>query len=207
MEYIYSSLIGYALGCIQPSYILTRIIKKTDIRTFGSGNAGASNTVGALGWKYGVFVAVFDILKAVAAVLLVRLLFRDMTDGMKYTVLQFTAGFFVIIGHNHPIYMRFKGGKGTASLIGMLAAIDIRIALICAAVIILVTILTDYIALGALGMAAAAVILTAVFGYSIGCVVIMIVIAMLSFINHIANLRRIVEGTENGLRKTIKKNK
>jgi len=206
MEYIYSSLIGYVLGCIQPSYILTRIIKKTDIRSIGSGNAGASNTVGALGWKYGVFVAVFDILKAVAAVLIVRLLFRDIPDGTMYTVLQFTAGFFVIIGHNHPIYMRFKGGKGTASLIGMLAAIDIRIALICAAVIILITILTDYIALGALGMVAAAAIFTAVFGYSIACVVIMILIALLSFVNHIANIKRIIEGTENGLRKTIRKN-
>lgn len=204
-EYVIAVLIGYAIGCIQPSYLLTRIVRKADIRMLGTGNAGASNTVGALGWKYGILVAVLDILKAIAAVWIVTAGLGPSSDPRTLVILRYLTGFMVIIGHNHPIYMRFRGGKGTASLIGMLTAIDIRIALICAVTIIVVTVVTDYIAFGAVGIAALSAVLTWGFGYGFWSIVIMGIITLLAVINHIPNFKRIRIGTEAGLRKAVGK--
>ncbi|MDD4760660.1 MAG: glycerol-3-phosphate acyltransferase [Bacteroidaceae bacterium] len=204
MDYAAAALMGYAIGSIHPSYIMTRIIKKADIRTLGSGNSGASNTVGVLGWKFGILVALLDIFKAAAAILLIKHFFSESATTEKIALLLYITGLFAIIGHNHPFYMRFRGGKGTASLIGMLFAIDIRIALLCGLLLILITVITDYIALGSLGAVLLTVILTAVFGYSIGCVAVVVIIAAMSFIKHRTNIIRITSGKEGGLREALK---
>lgn len=197
--------IGYAFGCLQFSYIIGKTLKKVDIRSLGNGNAGASNTVTTFGWKYGVAVGILDILKAVFSLLIIKILYGGAITNDQLTFLLYLNGLFVIIGHNFPFFMGFKGGKGTASLIGMLFVIDLRIGLLGALTILIVTLVTDYIALGTICLVTGFVASTFYFGYSQGSIVIAIIIAVMSIYKHIPNIKNIRKGTEKGLRRTIKK--
>ncbi|MBB6214405.1 glycerol-3-phosphate acyltransferase PlsY [Anaerosolibacter carboniphilus] len=204
-SYILTVLIGYIFGCFQASYILGKIVKKVDIRSLGNGNAGASNAVNTLGWKFGIVVALVDIGKATLSILIMKVLLQGSVRPEQLPFFLYLNGLFVILGHNYPFYMGFKGGKGTASLIGMLVAIDGRIALLCIIAILIVTIVTDYIALGTIGLLIVLVLSTLYFQYSIGCVIIALVIAAQSIYKHIPNIHNIRRGTESGLRKALKK--
>ncbi len=195
-------IVGYLLGCVQPAYIIGRLIKKIDIRKYGSNNAGASNATIVLGWKYGIFVGLIDIAKAIAAVLIVKHSYINSSD---LHFLMYLTGAFVILGHNYPFYMRFKGGKGTASSIGMLFALDIRIALISVLIILTVTAITDYIALGTIVMMVGFCICTLLFNYGTNPLAVSVFIGSLSLYNHLPNLKRILKRQEIGLRSTMKK--
>lgn len=151
-NYIIVLIIGYLFGCFQASYIIGKLFKKVDIRTLGNGNAGASNTVVAFGWKYGVVVGLLDIVKAILSIMLVKFILSNILSYGHTPFLLYLNGLSVILGHNYPFYMGFKGGKGTASLIGMLSAIDYRIAIIGIAAIVAITLATDYIALGTISL-------------------------------------------------------
>mgnify|MGYP001086474350 CR=1 FL=1 len=204
-NYITVIIIGYLLGCLQWSYILGKTFKKVDIRTLGNYNAGASNTVISLGWKWGVLVAILDIGKAIISIILIKYLLKNLLLISNSDPYLYLNGFSVILGHNYPFYMRFKGGKGTASLIGMLAAIDIKMALIGIFTIITITLITDYIALGTISLVIMFVGTTIFFKFSTGSIYIAILIALLSIYNHIPNIIRIIEKKETGLRKTMNK--
>ncbi len=204
-NYVIVTILGYLLGCFQASYILGKLLKKVDIRTLGNGNAGASNTVVALGWKYGVAVGLLDIGKAILSIVIVRLLLKSILPQGQMPFFLYLNGLSVILGHNYPFYMGFRGGKGTASLIGMLSAVDYRIALIGIVAIVAITIATDYIALGTIGLVTLFVISTFFFGYSKGCIIISIILAALSIYNHRSNIINIIRKKETGLRSTMKK--
>lgn len=195
-------IVGYFLGCVQPAYIIGRLIKNIDIRKYGSNNAGASNATIVLGWKYGIFVGFIDIAKAITAVLIVKHSYINSSD---LHFLMYLTGAFVILGHNYPFYMRFKGGKGTASSIGMLIALDIRIALISVLIILAVTAITDYIALGTIVMMAGFCICTLLFNYGTNPLAVSVLLGSLSLYNHLPNLKRILKRQEIGLRSTMKK--
>ena len=110
--FIISLIIGYLLGSINPGYIFGRIVKKVDLRKVGTKNAGTSNTYKVLGIKYAVPTALYDIFKAVIAIVLSLLM------GLDAFWAQF-SGFMTIIGHVFPFYLNFRGGQGVASAIGM----------------------------------------------------------------------------------------
>ena len=148
-SYLIVIIIGYLFGCLQWSYILSKTFLKVDIRTFGGGNAGASNTVISLGWKWGILVAILDILKAIISILLIKYLF-EISYIEENIFLLYLNGLFVILGHDFPFFMGFRGGKGAASLFGVLIGLDYRLGILGFLVIALVTIVTDYIALGTL---------------------------------------------------------
>ncbi len=115
MSYAYSFLLGYALGCISPSYILSAV-KRKDIRKENTGNLGATNIMLTFGKGWGVFVMVFDILKAMAAVLLCGALFP------KSRYVKLLGGVASAMGHIFPFYLKFKGGKGLATFGGLVLA-------------------------------------------------------------------------------------
>ncbi len=121
--------------------------QKQDIRTLGVGNAGASNTVTVFGWKMGVVVAILDILKAIISILVIRYLFKNSDIFSLYL-----NGTSVILGHNYPFFMKFRGGKGTASTIGMLFGINYKLGILGVLVILSITLLTDFIALGTISL-------------------------------------------------------
>lgn len=198
------SLIGYFFGCLQWSYILGMLVKKQDIRSLGKGNAGASNTVSSFGWKMGILVAVLDVLKAIISILIIKFLFT--TSYLEYSMFYiYLNGLFVILGHNYPFFMGFKGGKGTASLIGMLLGIDIKLGILGILIIIFVTAITDFIVFGTFTLVVFFVLATIYLDYSIGCILISLYLAVLSIYKHIPNIRRILNKEEDGLRGTIKK--
>ncbi|MDD6807079.1 MAG: glycerol-3-phosphate 1-O-acyltransferase PlsY [Oscillospiraceae bacterium] len=120
-------LICYLLGSFQSSYIFGKTIKKVDIRNYGSGNPGATNAIRVFGFKFGMVCLLIDALKGALAILLVQLILGD-----ENILIELLAGFFVIIGHNYPFYMGFKGGKGVAATIGIMLMINWKVALIAA---------------------------------------------------------------------------
>lgn len=206
MNYMLMVIIGYLMGCLQFAYIFGRVFKRIDIRTLGHGNAGASNAVQSMGWKYGVVVAVLDILKAVAAIILARYLFPEQ-NAANGPLISYLTGAAVILGHNYPFFMGFKGGKGTASTVGMLYTLDIRLGLAAMVLILAVTIATDYIVIGTMAMLVLILGYTMFMDLSSACLLIAFGITIQSIIKHMPNLKRIIKGEENGFRNTINKKK
>jgi len=198
---VISAFIGYFLGCIQTAYIIGRTVKKIDIREYGSNNAGASNVTNVMGWKYGIITAAVDILKAAVAVIILRLI----SPGTQYA--YYIAGAFTLIGHIFPFYMGFKGGKGTASLIGMTLVINYKIAIIIIISLVILTIVTDFIAIGSLAMYLIMPIASYFFGYSMTCIIIAACLCVLGFFVHRINIKRLIKKEEIGLRAVIEKNK
>ncbi len=204
-EILICIILGYFFGCFQSSYFIGKIFKKVDIRQHGSGNAGASNTTIVLGWRYGLLVGLIDIFKPIISILIIKYLFIDYVAKDYLYFLMYLNGLFVILGHDFPFFMKFKGGKGTASLVGMLIVIDIRIAIIGVLAIVVITIVSDYIALGTFGLLLSFLISTIFFKYSISCIVISLLITVISVYKHKINIKRIIDRTETGLRQTFKK--
>jgi len=199
MEFLLLSLGSYLFGNINPAIIITRIKKGIDIRSVNSQNAGATNVTITLGFKYGIIIALLDILKGVIPVLIARLLFP--TDDAYW----FLAGFFVLMGHIFPAFYQFRGGKGTATLIGVLFTTMPLYAglLFTLSVILLIT--TKYIAIPSL----VAVIMTPVYLYfsamSNEALWLMIIFMVISIYKHRSNIINIATGKETSLKSIIKK--
>lgn len=201
IQYLTASLIGYLFGCFQTAYIIGRLKQNIDIRLHGSNNAGASNVTRVLGWKYGIITAILDILKGTAAVLIVGEIFPS------HPSLLFTAGAFVVIGHIYPVFLGFRGGKGTASLIGISLAINIKIAIIIVLALVIITVITDYIALGSLAMYTLFPILALFYQYQFSCILIVSLLCLVGYYKHIINIRRMLAREEVGLRQVAQKKK
>ncbi len=140
--------IGYVLGMFQTGYIYGKL-HHVDIRQHGSGNAGATNTLRTLGWKAGLITFAGDLGKAMLAMLIGWLLFRDKyADGVK--LLEMYAGFGAVLGHNFPFYMKFKGGKGIACTAGFILAFYPPMAPLCLLLFIVTVAVTRYVSLGSI---------------------------------------------------------
>lgn len=193
MPYVVSIVVGYLLGCFQTSFIIGKTKKHIDIREHGSGNAGTTNAIRVFGWKFGLMTFIGDFLKAVLAVIVMRMLFADPVAGL-------IAGLGVIIGHNWPVFLKFKGGKGIASTIGMLMAVEWRMGLIAILIMVLVIGITKLVSLGSLVMAVSIPI--GLFMFSEGQMIYLVVGLLLmafAFFRHRQNIDRLLKGTENKL--------
>ncbi len=192
-------IIGYLLGSVQTAIIIGRL-KGLDIRSHGSGNAGATNALRVLGLKFAALVFVGDMLKAVVAILLANLLF---SAQMSYLLIAAYAGLGAILGHNWPVYFQFKGGKGIAVSFTTLLMIDYRVGLICVAIFIAIVIVTRYVSLGSVVLTVAAPILFTLFHRTnpqfIEMIVLITVIPVLAIYQHRANIGRLLKGTESKL--------
>ena len=201
MEIWLIPLIGYGFGCIQAAYLIGKL-KKMDIRTVGSKNAGASNATMTFGWKVGVSVALIDILKAVIAILIIGALF-DLSQADLHW--KYMAGSGVVLGHDFPFFMRFRGGKGTASLVGVMAMIDWRMAIVGILAIILVTIATDYIVFGTYAMLLVFLVFSIYLTMHVLPVGIAVGLIGLSVFLHRKNIGKILRGEERGLRSVLRR--
>lgn len=201
-KYALIIILGYGFGCMQWSYILTKLIKKTDIRTVGVGNAGASNMVISYGWKMGALVAILDISKAIISILIIKYIF-DLTDPSSL----YLNGAGVILGHNYPFFMHFRGGKGTASTLGMLFGINYKLGLLGLLIIALVALSTNYIVLGTMALVTFIIVATIYLDLGYIPIIIAIFIGIQSIYKHLPNLKRILSKNERGIRSTIKKKK
>lgn len=197
MQYLLAIILGYLLGCSSMAYYIGRF-KKTDIRTAGSGNLGASNATVLFGWSAGVAVALHDIGKAVIAVIAAKWLFPQLEYAGA------AAGVACVLGHIFPFYLGFRGGKGLASYFGMVLALNWKLALIIGAVIVLATLITDFISVGALSSIVVAPVYTFFTTHNLILVAILGVATMVMFLKHWENIIRIAKGQEIGLRRTAK---
>lgn len=205
-DFIIAAVIGYLLGNIQTSYILGKYVRKVDIRTLGQGNAGASNAVESLGWKFGAVVAIVDVLKGVAAVLLARQLFNAGFNAQGAPIL-YIAGYSAVLGHIYPFFMNFKGGKGTATMIGILLGMNPLYGLIGILIIIATTFITDYIAVGTLALVFYISAMTFFKDMGLLPIIISVLGGLLSLKLHLPNYRRIQEGRETKLSAVLKRDK
>lgn len=204
MYFLMVSIIGYLFGCLHGSQLIGKL-KNIDIKNSGVKNAGASNTTILLGWKYGILVALVDIFKATFAVLLVLyILNRNGVAGDAQMFLVYITIFSVIIGHNYPITMKFRGGKGTASLVGALLAIDWKVAVIGIGVLLLFTFITDYLVIGVLFMYLSFLTTTYLF-FSIKPAMVVMILTILSFLKHMENYKRIRNKEETKLSSMYRK--
>lgn len=197
MQYLLAIILGYLLGCSSMAYYIGKF-KKTDIRTAGSGNLGASNATVLFGWSAGVAVALHDIGKAVIAVIAAKWLFPQLEYAGA------AAGVACVLGHIFPFYLGFRGGKGLASYFGMVLALNWKLALIVGAVIVLATLITDFISVGALSSIVVAPVYTFFTTHNLILVAILGVATVVMFLKHWENIIRIAKGQEIGLRRTAK---
>lgn len=197
MGYLISILGAYLLGSVSMAYFLTKR-KNIDARQQGTGNLGASNTKVLLGWGPAVIVALHDIGKGAAAVLLAQLLFPELEH------VGAAAGVACILGHIYPFYLGFRGGKGLATYLGVAAALDWRVAIGVALMLVVITVVTNYIALGTIAVSVA---VPAALGLLTGNVVLVLILCVATAVmlgRHWENLVRIKNGTEIGLRESGK---
>ncbi|MEH7237981.1 glycerol-3-phosphate acyltransferase [Bacillus sp. JJ1562] len=199
-----SIVIGYIFGCIHGSTIVGKF-KKVNIKESGVKNAGASNTTIVLGWKYGIIVALIDIGKGIVPVLLMKNLLSSYSlDERTFYLLIFLTGAFVIIGHIFPVTMKFNGGKGTASMIGVAFAIDWKVGLIGLAILVIISLISDYLPIGVLVMYLTWVFLTYLFDYPIFSILITFALTILCIYKHLENWERIQNKTEKRISSMLK---
>lgn len=199
-----SIVIGYLFGCIHGSAIVGKL-KRVNIKESGVKNAGASNTTIVLGWKYGIIVALIDIGKGVVSVLLMKYWVNSYSlDERTFYLLVFINGAFVIIGHIFPVTMKFDGGKGTASMIGVVFAIDWKVGLIGFALLIIISLISDYLPIGVLVMYLSWVFLTFIFDYPLLAILIAFALTLLCIYKHLENWRRIQNKTETRISSMLK---
>jgi len=197
MNYVLSALIGYILGCFNFAYIIGRL-KGIDIREKGTGNAGASNVFISMGKGFGVLTAALDILKGFLAVYICRRVFLS-------AYCPYIGGVFAVIGHIFPFFMHFKGGKGFASYIGMCLGIDWRLGLGVMVLTVVITLITDYIALATLTTAFLVPVWLFYQGTPLRVLDMYAVLALIILWKHRANLTRMMNHEEKGLRGAMKK--
>ena len=200
MQYILVIILSYILGSSNMAKYIAAA-KKVDLSAGGSGNPGASNAVILMGWGAGVLVAVHDIGKSALAVVLARMLFPDLPH------IGAAAGVAAVLGHIYPFWMKFKGGKGFASYLGMTLALNWKFALIVLVLVVLITVITDYLVAGTLTTITIVPIYMGIAGQNIWLPLILLIATAVIFYRHRENIPRMLNGTEIGLRSTLKKKK
>lgn len=204
MERILCLAVGYLFGLFQTGYIYSKL-HHVDIRKEGSGNAGSTNVLRVMGVKAGATVFLGDFFKTLIPCILVRQFFQNQPEMVNLLVLYTAFG--VILGHNYPFYMGFKGGKGIAATAGLLVAMDLRVTAVCLIAFILIVAVTRYVSLGSLAVVIIYLIEVVVYGQMGGFGVkppylyemygIAAFLMLSAFYKHKANIVRLMNGTEN----------
>jgi len=189
MSYVLALICGYLLGNISTSYIIGRLTKNIDIRRFGSGNAGATNTLRVLGLKAGIMVFLVDILKGMVAVF-IGFILAGTPGGM-------ISGAAAVAGHIWPIFLGFKGGKGVATSFGVLIVLFPLVAFIMFVVFVLLVVTTKLMSLGSIVVALLLPILLILFGYELYFLFYGLFLSSLIVYLHKANISRLLAGKEN----------
>ncbi len=210
---IATAVISYLIGSINTSIILSTKYAGGDIRNSGSGNAGTTNMLRTYGKKFAVITLICDILKGVIpvlmAVLIDKLFLSNISSSSGAEIyllgsLNYIAAFFAVLGHNYPVFFGFKGGKGVATSLGALLALNWQVGLIVLVVAILIMAFTRYVSLGSIIGAVLFPVLLLAFNLGSGEVDIISIafafmIAALIVFRHSSNIKRLLKGEENKL--------
>ena len=191
-------VIAYLIGSISTAILVGRILTGGDIRSHGSGNAGATNALRTYGKKAALWVVFGDCLKAIIAIVLGLIIAKFTPLSREYAI--YGAGVGAVLGHNFPLYFKFHGGKGVlVSTMAMLFA-DWKIGIIVFVVAILIMALTRYVSLGSV-IGALLFFVLGVISHWGNWVYILFsaILAVLLVIMHRANISRLISGTESKL--------
>ena len=188
MKYILAAVIAYLLGSVCSSIPLSKRCKGVDIRTKGSGNAGATNVARVFGLRMGFITLGLDMAKTVAAMLIGQQLCGVMGEAI--------SGAFCIIGHCFPLYFGFKGGKGVSvgAALGLMTGIPVFAAII--GVFLVTAFVSRKVSLGSILAAVSLPIFSILFGAETPIVIVNVFSAVLVIVMHRENIRRLIKGTE-----------
>lgn len=198
MKEVILIITAYLIGSIPTALIISRRFFDIDIREYGSGNMGATNTFRTLGAKFGSIVMVGDMLKGVFAVALYNLLPYYLSNELDRTNLMIGLGLAAVVGHIYPIWAGFRGGKGVATLFGMVLAIQPIVAINCVGVFLLVLYLTRYVSLSSIlaGVALPICVLWIYNEKEVFYRVFAVAVAALIVLTHQKNISRLLKGNE-----------
>ena len=205
------TIVAYLIGSIPTSVWISRAFYNIDIRDYGSGNAGATNTFRVLGVKAGMIVFAVDILKGFAAVNLIRFTSYYIPNSGDYINIQLLLGIAAMLGHIFPIYVGFRGGKGVATLFGVICAISLYPTLIMAGIFFATLIITRYVSLSSMisGFSFPILIIFVFKETTPSLVIFSLIMAILMLFTHQKNIERLLRKEEKkaNLPKLKKKNK
>lgn len=197
--------VGYLFGLFQTGYLYGKT-QGIDIRKEGSGNSGATNSLRVLGLKAGIIVFIGDFAKTVIPSVITLLICRQYAPELAYLYMLYTA-FGVVLGHNYPCYLNFRGGKGIACTAGLMVCIHFGISMGLLAMFLIIVGLTRYVSLGSLAAVTGVLIsmltlgISGALGLSAAVLpefcVIACAWAVLAFWRHRSNIKRLLSGTEN----------
>lgn len=199
MQEITLLILAYLIGSIPTSVWVGKLFYDIDIREYGSGNAGATNTFRVLGSKAGTFVFIFDFLKGFISVDLAYLIESYQHNNMVLTNFQIGLGIAAVLGHIFPVWANFRGGKGIATLFGMILAIQPMVALCLIVVFVFLLMTTRYVSLSSISASLAfPILILFVFKepeliyriFAIACAIMVV-------LTHHKNINRLVKGNEN----------
>lgn len=191
-------IVAYLIGNLNFAYIVVKLKKNEDVRNYGSGNAGTTNVLRVMGKNYAIPVFILDALKGCLIIAVGRLLGVD-------AIFIVCGGIAVVAGHNWPVFLQFRGGKGTATSLGVFLTYDWQVALIALAIGIIVLIVWKMVSLSSIvGMTVLPIL---AIGFSRGVVEIIFafVLFFFSFYQHRKNIGRIIQGRESKLGQKVKK--
>ncbi|MEQ9186153.1 MAG: glycerol-3-phosphate 1-O-acyltransferase PlsY [Cryomorphaceae bacterium] len=196
---IISLILAYVLGSIPTAVWVGKLFYDTDVREYGSGNAGATNTFRVLGKKAGIPVLIIDALKGFAAVKLVNFFAQEPISDAAFVNYQLALGIAAVIGHIFPVFAGFRGGKGIATLLGLMLAVHHQGALIALGIFILVFAITRFVSLGSMTAALCfPFIIVLIYQSTIpSLIVFSMFVAILVLITHQKNIERLFRREEN----------
>ena len=200
-------ILAYLIGAIPTSVWFGKIFYKKDVRQYGSGNAGATNTFRVFGAVSGIIVLAIDILKGVVAVMLSHIFSLPEMSKENLLFYQLSLGLIAAIGHIFPVYLNFKGGKGVATFFGVVLYLFPVAALICTITFFIVFGITHYVSVGSI-LASLAFMLTLFFYYAgthvLPVLVFSIAVPVIIIFTHRKNIQRLLSGSENKFHLTRK---
>jgi glycerol-3-phosphate acyltransferase PlsY len=201
--------LSYLIGSIPTAVWISRSIHGIDIRDYGSGNAGATNTFRVLGPRLGSIVMLVDVIKGFVGTSLYILLPFYMTSELDRTNFMIALGLAAVIGHIFPIWAGFRGGKGVATLLGMAVAIQPVVAACCLAVFLLVLVLTRFVSLSSIiaGICFMVCILFIFNEKEPLYRIFAVLVALMVVLTHQKNIGRILKGTESKIALQKRKNR
>ena len=196
LVYLIIIITAYLLGNISTSYIVAKRLAGVDIRTQGSGNAGSTNVLRTLGKKAGALTFIGDVLKGLIAVLIARFIAYGV--NLDNTTCAYIAVVAVVLGHNYPVFLGFKGGKGVATSLGSMLGMNPLVALLCLGFFIIIVAITKYVSLGSmLGIGLSPVIM--MLNHNTKGVLVTLFLTISVVITHKENIKRLLNGTERKL--------
>jgi acyl phosphate:glycerol-3-phosphate acyltransferase len=195
--FIFSCLTAYLIGSIPTGFLMTKIFVGSDIRSAGSKNVGATNVYRVAGKLPGLLTLIIDIAKgAIVATLIVDFFYTYLPD-VDYTFYKVLLGLIAILGHIYSVFLKFKGGKGVATTIGVTAAIAPLALLTSLAIWLIVFIPTSYVSLGSLAFGIALPISAIIFDQPFYIVIFCITLCIINTYKHKDNIKRLLKGEEN----------